>query len=200
MAGPAVDREFHARRVRPNPKTGKRDLTAMYGTRIRCRVKDMPGLRDLFVVLQEAKTWLAQSPDRRTPGRVRRSPRRCHLPRELHRHPLAATQGGDPSTIERVEQRVRRHIVPRLGAQPLSGIPEVLSRWKKRLRKDLGPGLYPSGLGGFSQRPPARDRKPPPRTRPMPFQYGRPPAPGPRPRPGRDLAARTGPGGAEGPA
>ena len=50
------------------------------------------------------------------------------------------TQSGDPSTIERIEQRVRRHIVPHLGAQPLDAIgTEVLRHWKKRLEKDLGP-------------------------------------------------------------
>jgi len=50
------------------------------------------------------------------------------------------TQSGDPSTIERIEQRVRRHIVPHLGAQPLNAIgTEVLRHWKKRLEKDLGP-------------------------------------------------------------
>ncbi|MEU9750164.1 hypothetical protein AB0E17_31410 [Streptomyces niveus] len=42
--------------------------------------------------------------------------------------------------MERIEQRVRRHIVPHLGAQPLNAIgTEVLRHWKKRLEKDLGP-------------------------------------------------------------
>ncbi|MEU5039484.1 site-specific integrase [Streptomyces griseorubiginosus] len=54
-----------------------------------------------------------------------------------HRWP---TPSGDPSTIERIEQRVRRHIVPHLGAKPLNAIgTEVLRHWKKRLEKDLGP-------------------------------------------------------------
>ncbi|MFE7612670.1 tyrosine-type recombinase/integrase, partial [Streptomyces celluloflavus] len=53
------------------------------------------------------------------------------------------TQSGAPSTIERIErieQRVRCHIVPHLGAQPLNGIgTETLRHWKERLEKDLGP-------------------------------------------------------------
>ncbi|MFD5779726.1 hypothetical protein [Streptomyces sp. NPDC126933] len=44
------------------------------------------------------------------------------------------TQSGEPSTIERIEQRVRRHILPYLGAQQLNGVgTETLRNWKKRL-------------------------------------------------------------------
>jgi integrase len=47
---------------------------------------------------------------------------------------------GFPSTLERIEQRVRRHIVPHLGALPLNSVgTEALRSWKKRLEKDLGP-------------------------------------------------------------
>ncbi|MEU9981664.1 site-specific integrase [Streptomyces sp. NPDC050856] len=42
--------------------------------------------------------------------------------------------------MERIEQRVRRHVLPHLGSQPLNGISaEVLHHWNKRLEKDLGP-------------------------------------------------------------
>ncbi|MFD5113106.1 hypothetical protein ACFWNG_12430 [Streptomyces sp. NPDC058391] len=38
------------------------------------------------------------------------------------------------TTIERIEQRVRRNILPHLGAQPLNGVgAETLRNWKKRL-------------------------------------------------------------------
>ncbi|MEU9111568.1 site-specific integrase [Streptomyces sp. NPDC048483] len=41
---------------------------------------------------------------------------------------------------ERIEQRVRRHILPHLGALPLNSIgTEAPRSWNKRLEKDLGP-------------------------------------------------------------
>ena len=44
--------------------------------------------------------------------------RRCDGARAVPATPTAwwPTQSGDPSTRERIEQRVRRHIVPHLGA------------------------------------------------------------------------------------
>ncbi|MFJ7085281.1 tyrosine-type recombinase/integrase [Streptomyces griseus] len=126
---------------RPNPKTGRRDRTAMYGKCTRYRVKGIPGVKDRsFDALQDAKTWLAQAQTDARRGEFV-DPRDGAIPLKdyiaTHWWP---TQSGDPSTIERIEQRVRRHIVPHLGAQPLNAIgTEVLRHWKKRLEKDLGP-------------------------------------------------------------
>ncbi|MEV6147564.1 tyrosine-type recombinase/integrase [Streptomyces sp. NPDC051992] len=126
---------------RPNPRTGKRDRTAMYGKCTRYRVKGIPGVKDRsFDALQDAKTWLAQAQtDARRGEFVDPRDGAISLKDYIATH-WWPTQSGDPSTIERIEQRVRRHIVPHLGAQPLNAIgTEVLRHWKKRLEKDLGP-------------------------------------------------------------
>lgn len=126
---------------RPSRETGKRERTAMYGKCTRYRVKAIPGVRDRsFDVLNDAKTWLATAQTD-----VRRQefidPRDGDLSVKdyisVHWWP---SQSGDPSTIERIEQRVRRHILPHLGALPLNAVgTDVLRSWKKRLEQDLGP-------------------------------------------------------------
>ncbi|MCD9899657.1 site-specific integrase [Streptomyces sp. MT29] len=113
----------------------------MYGKCTRYRVKGVPGVKDRsFDALQDAKTWLAQAQtDARRGEFVDPRDGAVSLKDYIETH-WWPTQSGDPSTIERIEQRVRRHILPYLGAQPLNGIgTEVLRNWKKRLEKDLGP-------------------------------------------------------------
>ncbi|MFE7812860.1 hypothetical protein ACFU5P_12995 [Streptomyces sp. NPDC057433] len=113
----------------------------MYGKCTRYRVKGIPGIKDRFFdALQDAKTWLAQAQtDARRGEFVDPRDGAISLKDYISTH-WWPTQSGDPSTIERIEQRVRRHIVPYLGAQPLNAIgSEVLRHWKKRLEKDLGP-------------------------------------------------------------
>ncbi|MER7917377.1 MULTISPECIES: tyrosine-type recombinase/integrase [unclassified Streptomyces] len=113
----------HVRQVHPLPRQGHP------------RVKDRS-----FDALQDAKTWLAQAQTDARRGEFA-DPRdgAISLRGYIATHWWRA-QSGDPSTIERLEQRVRRHIVPRLGAQPLNALGmEVLRHWKKRLEKDLGP-------------------------------------------------------------
>lgn len=126
---------------RPNPKTGKRERTALYGKSTRYRVKGIPGVKDRsFVALQDAKTWLSQAQTDVRRGEfvdprdgaisVKDYIETCWWP----------TKSGDPSTLERIEQRVRRHILPHLGSLPLNGVgAEALRGWMKRLEKDLGP-------------------------------------------------------------
>ncbi|MCZ4121773.1 tyrosine-type recombinase/integrase [Streptomyces sp. H39-S7] len=126
---------------RPNPKTGKRERTAMYGKCTRYRVKGIPGVKDRsFDALQDAKTWLAQAQtDARRGEFVDPRDGAISLKDYVETH-WWPTRSGDPSTIERIEQRLRRHILPHLGAQPINGIgTETLRNWKKRLEKDLGP-------------------------------------------------------------
>ncbi|TQE28557.1 site-specific integrase [Streptomyces ipomoeae] len=126
---------------RPNPKTGRRDRTALYGKCTRYRVKGIPGVKDRsFDTLNDAKTWLAQAQTDARPGEFV-DPRNGAISLKdyiaTHWWP---TRSGDPSTLERIEQRVRRHIVPHLGALPLNNLgTEALRGWKKRLEKDLGP-------------------------------------------------------------
>ncbi|MET9890007.1 site-specific integrase [Streptomyces sp. NPDC006465] len=126
---------------RPNLATGKRERTALYGRSTRYRVKGVPGVRDRsFDTLQDAKTWLAQAQtDARRGEFVDPRDGAISLRDYVSTH-WWPTQSGDPSTLERVEQRVRRHIVPHLGALPLNSVgTEALRSWKKRLEKDLGP-------------------------------------------------------------
>ncbi|MEE1942528.1 tyrosine-type recombinase/integrase [Streptomyces sp. TRM 70361] len=113
----------------------------MHGKCTRHRVKGIPGVKDRsFDTLQDAKTWLAQAQTDARRGEFV-DPRDGAISlrdyTETHWWP---TRSGDPSTIERTEQQVRRHILPHLGSQPLNGIgAEGLRNWKKRLEKDLGP-------------------------------------------------------------
>ncbi|MGK5449237.1 tyrosine-type recombinase/integrase [Streptomyces radiopugnans] len=113
----------------------------MHGKCTRYRVKGIPGVKDRsFDTLQDAKTWLAQAQtDARRGEFVDPRDGAISLKEYIETH-WWPTRSGDPSTIERVEQQVRRHVLPHLGAQPLNGIgAEVLRNWKKRLEKDLGP-------------------------------------------------------------
>ncbi|MFD8898616.1 MULTISPECIES: N-terminal phage integrase SAM-like domain-containing protein [Streptomyces] len=113
----------------------------MYGKCTRYRVKGIPGVKDRsFDALQDAKTWLAQAQtDARRGEFVDPRDGAISLKDYIATH-WWSTQSGDPSTIERIGQRARRHIVPRLGALPLNAIgSEVLRHWKKRLEMDLGP-------------------------------------------------------------
>ncbi|MFC5955270.1 tyrosine-type recombinase/integrase [Streptomyces pratens] len=113
----------------------------MYGKCTRYRVKGIPGVKDRsFDALQDAKTWLAQAQtDARRGEFVDPRDGAISLKDYIATH-WWPTQSGDPSTLERIEQRVRRHIVPHLGALPLNSVgTEALRSWKKRLEKDLGP-------------------------------------------------------------
>lgn len=138
MAGYIEDRWL---RKRPNPETGKRERTALYGKSTRYRVKGVPGVKDRsFDTLQDAKTWLAQAQtDARRGEFVDPRDGSISLKEYIETH-WWHSQSGDPSTIERIEQRVRGQILPHLGSQPLNGVgTEILRSWKKRLEKDLGP-------------------------------------------------------------
>ncbi|MBD0737264.1 hypothetical protein [Streptomyces sp. CBMA29] len=113
----------------------------MYGKCTRYRAKGIPGVKDRsFDALQDATTWLAQAQtDARRGEFVDPRDGAISLKDYVATH-WWPSQSGDPSTVERIEQRVRRHIVPHLGAQPLNATgTEVLRHWKKRLEKDLGP-------------------------------------------------------------
>ncbi|MGI5340615.1 hypothetical protein ACQEVS_26065 [Streptomyces sp. CA-181903] len=117
----------------------------MYGKCTRYRVKGIPGVKDRpFDTLQDAKTWLAQAQTDASRGEFV-DPRdgAVSLKEYIETH-WWPTRSGDPSTIEHIEQRVRRHILPHLGSQPLNGIgTEVLHNWKKRLEKAPGPTSIP---------------------------------------------------------
>ncbi|MDQ0752056.1 integrase [Streptomyces africanus] len=104
-------------------------------------MKGIPGVKDRsFDTLQDAKTWLAQAQtDARRGEFIDPRDGAISLKDYIATH-WWPTQSGDPSTLERIEQRVRRHIVPHLGALSLNSVgTEALRSWKKRLEKDLGP-------------------------------------------------------------
>ncbi|WNI18475.1 tyrosine-type recombinase/integrase [Actinacidiphila sp. ITFR-21] len=138
IAGSIEDRWL---KKRPDPKTRERERAALYGKCTRYRVRGIPGVKGRsFDALQDARTWLAQAQtDARRGGFVDPRDGATSLKDYIATH-WWPTRSGDPSTIERIEQRVRRHIVSRLGARPLDAIgTEVLRHWEKRLEKDLGP-------------------------------------------------------------
>lgn len=153
MAGYIEDRWL---KKRANPKTGKRERTALYGKCTRYRVRGIPGVKDRsFDILHDAKTWLAQAQTDARRGEFVDPRDGAMTVKEYIETRWWPTQSGDPSTLERIEQRVRRHILPHLGSLPLNMLgTELLRSWKKKLEKDLGPAsirLVWSTLSGIAQ-------------------------------------------------
>ncbi|MFD4030074.1 hypothetical protein ACFWVP_05960 [Streptomyces sp. NPDC058637] len=127
----------------------------MYGKCTRYRVKGIPGVKDRsFDALQDAKTWLAQAQtDARRGEFVDPRDGAISLKDYIETH-WWPTQSGDPSTIERIEQRVRRHILPHLGAQPLNGIERGAAQLEEAVGEGPWSNLDPPCLGNAVQRPP----------------------------------------------
>ncbi|MFF2813737.1 tyrosine-type recombinase/integrase [Streptomyces sp. NPDC058000] len=138
MSGYIEDRWL---KKRPNNKTGKRERTAIYGKCTRYRVKGIVGVKGRsFAVLQDAKAWLAHAQTDVRRGEFT-DPRdgAINVKEYIESH-WWPTRSGDPGTLERIEQRLRGHIIPHLGPLPLNSVgPEALRGWMKRLERDLGP-------------------------------------------------------------
>ncbi|MFE5333112.1 tyrosine-type recombinase/integrase [Embleya sp. NPDC056575] len=127
---------------RPNPKTDKRERTALWGKGKRYRVKGIPGVADRsFHQSGEAKDWLA-----RAKADVRRGefidPRDGAISLtdyvENHWLPTHPTRG---TSRHHMTNRIRSHILPHLGRYPLMSIgDERLRAWIAAMSKDLDTG------------------------------------------------------------
>lgn len=139
---------------RPDPATGKKRKTKLYGKGRRYKVAGIPGVRARSFEdnkLADAKTWLADAQSKSRAGEFV-DPRRGQMLLadyvETHWWP---NRTGDPATLETVKGRVWTHIIPRLGAQQLNAIKvEQLRRWLKEVEADIGPSTIGTVWGYLS--------------------------------------------------
>lgn len=139
---------------RPDPATGKKRKTALYGKGRRYKVAGIPGVRARSFednTLADAKSWLADAQSKSRAGEFV-DPRRGQMLLadyvETHWWP---NRTGDPATLATVKGRVWTHIIPRLGAQQLNAIKvEQLRRWLKELEADIGPSTIGTVWGYLS--------------------------------------------------
>lgn len=126
MAGYIEDRWIKKKK---DPVTGKRERTTRYGKGSRYRVAGIPGVRDMsFDVLEDAKGWLRRSGTDSERGEFV-DPRdgSITLMDFVTRHWRAGVRGA-PGTVKRVDERVRLHILPHLGAVALRDLSATVLR------------------------------------------------------------------------
>ncbi|MFE4206710.1 tyrosine-type recombinase/integrase [Streptomyces goshikiensis] len=126
MAGYIEDRWIKKKK---DPVTGKRERTTRYGKGSRYRVAGIPGVRDMsFDVLEDAKGWLRRSGTDSERGEFV-DPRdgSITLTDFVTRHWRAGVRGA-PGTVNRVDERVRLHILPHLGAVALRDVSATVLR------------------------------------------------------------------------
>ncbi|MGW0034767.1 tyrosine-type recombinase/integrase [Streptomyces sp. NPDC003314] len=123
MAGYIEDRWMTKR---PDPATGKRRRTALYGKGKRYKVAGIPGVRSRsFHQLHGefgATKWLARAQADVDRGefydpRSGKMPLRTYFEKEYWPH-----QTGDPSSLQTVKSRVENRILPYLGDMAMAGI------------------------------------------------------------------------------
>lgn len=135
---------------RPDPKTGKKRKTALYGKGKRYKVAGIPGVRARsFEAKADADTWLADAQSKSRAGEFV-DPRRGQITlAEYVENHWWPTITGDPMTLSNIKGRIWTHIIPRLGAMPLAAIKtEQLRRWLKEVAADIGPSTI-GGVWGY---------------------------------------------------
>lgn len=137
---------------RPDPATGNRERTALWGKGKRYRVAGIPGVRDRsFERKADADAWLADAQSKSRAGEFVDPRRGDLLLREYIEGEWWPGQTGDPATLETIKGRVWTHIVPRLGEMPLNiiRVPQ-LRVWLKGVGEDIGPGTINAVWGYLS--------------------------------------------------
>ncbi|MFE1359430.1 tyrosine-type recombinase/integrase [Streptomyces harbinensis] len=119
MAGYIEDRWL---KKRPNPETGKRDRTALWGKGKRYKVTGIPGVRARsFDSATEAKRWKSKAEHEAQSGEfVDTRLGQITLTGYVEEH-WWPTKSGDPATLSTIRGRLG-HIKELLGAQPLNAI------------------------------------------------------------------------------
>jgi len=139
MAGYIEDRWL---RKRPDPETGKRGRTSLWGKGKRYRVKNVPGVKDRsFDSAADAKAWLARAQtDQRRGEFVDPRDGAILLTDYVEKHWLPTHTARGTSRVY-MTNRIRSHILPHLGRYPLMGIgAERLRAWTAAMAKDLDTG------------------------------------------------------------
>ncbi|MCG6499416.1 site-specific integrase [Kitasatospora sp. A2-31] len=137
MAGYIEDRWL---KKRPNPATGKRERTALWGKGKRYKVAGIPGVRSRsFHASGDAKIWLAQATTKKSEGRFV-DPRDGQILLEDYIVQKWWPSAAYPvSSRASVKSRVWRHIIPYLGHLQLLEIDyEALKEWKADLLTRVG--------------------------------------------------------------
>ncbi|MGV9271476.1 tyrosine-type recombinase/integrase [Kitasatospora sp. NPDC003701] len=138
MAGYIEDRWLTKR---PDPQTGKRRRTDLWGRGKRYKVAGIPGVRaKSFHAAGDAKKWLAKASSTKAEGKWV-DPRDGQILLEdfiVQKWWPAAEY--PPSSRQSVRSRVWRHIIPFIGHLQLLEVEyEALKEWKQELLKRLAP-------------------------------------------------------------
>ncbi|MFD5916220.1 tyrosine-type recombinase/integrase [Kitasatospora sp. NPDC058201] len=136
MAGYIEDRWLNKR---PNPETGKRERTALWGKGKRYKVAGIPGVRDRsFKGLEDAKKWQREAATDSTRGNLY-DPRNGEITlREYVEKHWWPNLRQPPGTRESMRPRVFNHILPYLGSLPLLSIgDEQIRAWVVQAEKRI---------------------------------------------------------------
>ncbi|MDT0306184.1 site-specific integrase [Streptomyces sp. DSM 44917] len=128
---------------RPNPKTGKRERTKLYGSKTkRYRVCGIPGVRKRsFAALEPAKAWLKQAATDASRGDFY-DPRAGETTlREYVEATWWPTLRRAPGTKESMRSGVFNHILPHMGHHRLADIgADEIKWWLTRVERDVDVG------------------------------------------------------------
>lgn len=124
---------------RPNPETGERERTALWGTGKRYRVR-IPGVKDRsFHKAGEAKAWEAKAVADTNRGEFFDPRSGQILLRDYINDTWLPTHKARGTTRYYLQLRVKTHIVPHLGRHPIITIgSEHLRTWSSQLGERLG--------------------------------------------------------------
>ncbi|MET7795755.1 tyrosine-type recombinase/integrase [Streptomyces decoyicus] len=137
---------------RPDPATGKRRQTPLYGKGKRYKVTGIPGVRSRsFDRKADADTWLADAQSKSRADEFV-DPRAGNMTlREYVESHWWPALTADPATLETVKGRVWGHILPHLGELPLRQIKVgTLRIWLKALEGGISPGTANAAWGYLS--------------------------------------------------
>ena len=128
---------------RPDPKTGQRRRTGLWGTKTkRYRVAGIPGVRSRsFESAADAKAWLKQASTDVARGDFY-DPRSGQITlRTYVEHTWWPTLRMPPTTKEAMRSRIFNHILPHMGSKPLASIgADEIKWWVSRVEQDIDAG------------------------------------------------------------
>ncbi|MFD0384623.1 tyrosine-type recombinase/integrase [Streptomyces stramineus] len=127
---------------RPDPATGKKRKTALYGKGKRYKVTGIPGVRARsFDAKGDADKWKARAQAQSLAGEFVDPRAGKVLLREYVESDWWPALTADPATLETIRGRVWTHVLPHLGELPIREIKVATLRiWLKTLEGKIGPG------------------------------------------------------------
>ncbi|MFF4403693.1 tyrosine-type recombinase/integrase [Streptomyces sp. NPDC001404] len=137
---------------RPDPTTGKKRKTALYGKGKRYKVTGIAGVRARsFEKVADAERWKAKAQAQSLAGEFT-DPRDGNLLLKTYvEDTWWPSLSADPSTLETTHRLVWKHVLPHLGHLPLRNITvATLRTWLKTLEPNLGAGTTIAAWSYFS--------------------------------------------------